>query len=119
MESSFEKQVSFKLSLTLSVGLRPDISSSGRYSVDQFYSLLCNLLAHLLSKGICNRKSLVGIHVLTGRFNSMILNWVSFLLTSKLEREFNVKSVRGKKRLLKSVMLALKRHGNKQTRRKT
>ena len=99
------------MSLTLSVGLRPDISSSGRYSVDQFYSLLCNLLAHLLSKGICDRKSLVRIHVLTGRYNSTILDWVSFLLTSKLERECNVKNAGGKKRLLKSVMLALKRHG--------
>ena len=80
----------FKVSLTFSVGLWSDISSSGRYSVDQFDYLLCNLLAHLLNKGISNQTLLVQIHVLAGRGNSMILNVPPFLLT--LQWECNVKN---------------------------
>ena len=90
VKSSFEKQTWFKVSLTLSVGLWSDISSSGRYSVDQFDYLLCNLLAHLLNKGISNQPLLVQIHVLAGRDNSMILDVPPFLLT--LQWECNVKN---------------------------
>ena len=44
IKSSFKKQVSFKVSLTLTVWLWTDISSSEGYSVDQILLFFCSLI---------------------------------------------------------------------------